>query len=62
MLRLAESEPTMWEQIAASNQQNLAAALESMEGELRELRQSLGSPEFRKRFDRAREFAKSIKG
>ena len=31
MLRLAGSEPTMWEQIAASNRQNIAVALESME-------------------------------
>ncbi len=48
MLRLARSEPSMWEQIAASNQENIAAALESMEVELRKLRESLGSPEFRK--------------
>ena len=61
MLRLAGSEPTMWEQIAASNQQNLAAALESMETQLRGLRQSLGSPEFRKKFEQAREFSKSLK-
>ena len=50
MLRLAGSEPAMWEQIAASNQQNMAAALESMEAKLRTLRQSLGSPEFRQKF------------
>jgi prephenate dehydrogenase len=62
MLRLAGSEPAMWEQIAASNQQNLAAALESMEAQLRALRQSLGNPEFRRRFEQAREFSKSLKG
>ncbi len=61
MLRLAGSEPTMWEQIAASNQQNIAAALESMEAQLRTLRESLGSPEFRRKFEQAREFSKSLK-
>jgi prephenate dehydrogenase len=61
MLRLAGSEPAMWEQIAASNQQNLAAALESMETQLRTLRQSLGSPEFRQKFEQAREFSNSLK-
>lgn len=62
MLRLAVSDPVMWEQIAASNQQNLAAALESVEAQLRALRQSLGSPEFRRRFEQAREFSKSLRG
>jgi prephenate dehydrogenase len=62
MLRLAGSEPTMWEQIAASNQQNLAAALEGMEAQLRGLRQSLGTSEFRERFEQAREFSKYLKG
>jgi prephenate dehydrogenase len=62
MLRLAESDPAMWEQIAASNQTNLAEALESMEAELRNLRESLGSPEFRTKFETAREFAKFLKG
>jgi prephenate dehydrogenase len=61
MLRLAESEPKMWEQIAASNQGNLTKALECMEAELRSLRESLGSPEFRKKFEQAREFAKLLK-
>jgi prephenate dehydrogenase len=61
MLRLAASDPAMWEQIAASNQQNLAAALESVEAQLKALRQSLGSPEFRRRFEQAREFSKTLK-
>jgi prephenate dehydrogenase len=61
MLRLAGSEPAMWEQIAASNQQNLAAALEALEAELRGLRESLGSAEFRTSFEQAREFAKLLK-
>ncbi len=61
MLRLAGSDPAMWEQIAASNRQNIASALEGLEGEVRRLRESLGSAEFRKRFERAREFAKSLK-
>jgi prephenate dehydrogenase len=61
MLRLAESDPAMWEQIADSNQANLAEALEGMEGELRRLRESLGSAEFRKKFEQAREFAKFLK-
>jgi prephenate dehydrogenase len=61
MLRLAESEPGMWEQIAASNQQNLTVALESMETQLKAVRQSIGSPEFRSGFEQAREFAKSLK-
>ncbi len=62
MLRLAGSEPKMWEQIAASNRENIAAALERMEAELRQLREGLGQPEFRAKFERAREFAKLIKG
>ncbi len=62
MLRLAASEPKMWEQIAASNQPNIAAALERMESTLKSLRESLGQPEFRTRFELAREFAKFIKG
>jgi prephenate dehydrogenase len=62
MLRLAASEPKMWEQIAASNQPNIAAALERMEATLKSLRESLGQPEFRTRFELAREFAKFIKG
>lgn len=62
MLRLAESEPAMWTQIAASNKQNLEAALEALEAELRTLRESLGDAEFRKKFEEAREFAKFLKG
>jgi prephenate dehydrogenase len=61
MLRLAESDPAMWEQIAASNRENLAGALESMEAELRNLRESLGSAEFRAKFERARKFAKVLR-
>lgn len=61
MLRLAESDPAMWEQIADSNQANLAKALERMEAELRKLRESLGSAEFRKKFEQGREFAKFLK-
>jgi prephenate dehydrogenase len=62
MLRLAASEPKMWEQIAASNQQNIAASLERMEATLKTLRESLGQPEFRAKFEQAREFAKFVKG
>ncbi len=62
MLRLAQSDPIMWEQIAASNTVNIAEALEALERELRELRQSLGTAGFRARFDAAREFAKFLKG
>ena len=62
MLRLAASEPKMWEQIAASNQQNIAAALERMESTLKTLRESLGQPEFRAKFEQAREFAKFTRG
>jgi len=61
MLRLAGSEPKMWEQIAASNRQNIAAALEAMEAVLGKMRESLGQPEFRADFERAREFAKFLK-
>lgn len=61
MLRLAGSEPKMWEQIAASNRLNLARALESMEASIRELRQSLGQPEFRIKFEQGRDFAKLLK-
>jgi prephenate dehydrogenase len=61
MLRLAASEPKMWEQIAASNQPNIAAALERMESTLKSLRESLGQPEFRAKFEQAREFAKFVK-
>lgn len=61
MLRLAESDPAMWEQIAASNRENLAGALESMEAELRNLRESLGSAEFRTKFEQARKFAKVLR-
>jgi prephenate dehydrogenase len=62
MLRLAKSDPAMWEQIAASNPQNIAAALEGFEGELRKLRECLGDKEFRRKFEEAREFAKGLKG
>ena len=62
MLRLAGSDPAMWEQVAASNRENLSEALERMEAELRKLRESLGSAEFRARFEQAREFAKFLKG
>jgi prephenate dehydrogenase len=62
MLRLASSEPKMWEQIAASNRDNIAAALEQMEAVLGKMRQTLGQPEFRAEFERAREFAKFLKG
>jgi len=62
MLRLAGSDPVMWEQIAASNPQNIVAALERFEGELRMLRESFGDPEFRRRFETAREFAKRLRG
>jgi prephenate dehydrogenase len=62
MLRLASSEPKMWEQIAASNQQNISDALERMEATLKTLRESLGQPEFRAKFEQAREFAKFLKG
>jgi prephenate dehydrogenase len=62
MLRLAMSDPVMWEQIAASNAQNIAAALERFEAELRKLRESLGDPEFRKKFEAAREFARILRG
>jgi prephenate dehydrogenase len=61
MLRLAGSDPAMWEQIAASNRANIAEALERLEDELRKLRESLGSAEFRKRFEKAKEFAKFVK-
>ncbi len=50
MLRLAGSEPAMWEQIAASNRVNIAEALERMEAELRKMRERLGGPEFRRKF------------
>ncbi len=60
MLRLAASEPKMWEQIAASNRHNIAQALESLETTLRILREKLGEAEFRAKFEQAREFAKSI--
>jgi prephenate dehydrogenase len=62
MLRLAQSDPVMWEQIGASNTGNIAEALEALEAELRGLRESLGTPEFRARFDAARDFAKFLKG
>ena len=61
MLRLALSDPAMWEQIAASNPQNIAAALECFEGEVRKLRENLADPEFRRTFEEAREFAKLLK-
>jgi prephenate dehydrogenase len=61
MLRLASSEPKMWEQIAASNQQNISDALQRMEATLKTLRESLGQPEFRAKFEQAREFAKFLK-
>jgi prephenate dehydrogenase len=61
MLRLAGSEPKMWEQIAASNCRNIAEALEHMESTLRAMRQALGQPEFRAKFEQAREFAKFLK-
>lgn len=62
MLRLAESDPVMWKQIADSNSLNIAGALAGLEGELRKLRESLGSAEFREKFEQAREFAKFLKG
>ena len=61
MLRLACSDPAMWEQVAASNRENIAAALERFEQELRRLRESLGREEFRREFEAAREFARIVK-
>jgi prephenate dehydrogenase len=62
MLRLAGSEPSMWQQIATSNRENIADALQRMEAELKCFRESLGTPEFRTKFEQAREFAKFVKG
>jgi prephenate dehydrogenase len=61
MLRLAASEPVMWEQIAASNRENIAAALEAFEMEIRHLRESLGESAFRSRFNEACEFARTLR-
>ncbi len=61
MLRLAVSDPAMWEQIALSNPRNIGAALERFEAELRHLRLCLEDAEFRRRFEAARDFAKSLK-
>jgi len=61
MLRLTQSDPAMWEQIAASNRENIAEALENLESELRTVRESLGSADFRAKFEQAREFAKFLK-
>ncbi len=61
MLRLAESDAAMWEQIADSNRENLAGALEGMERVLRELRERLGTAEFRGKFEEGREFAKGLR-
>lgn len=61
MLRLAGSDPVMWEQVATSNQENVAEALERMEAQLRLLRESLGSSEFRSKFQQGREFAQFLK-
>lgn len=61
MLRLACSDPSMWEQVAASNRENIAAALEAFEQQLRRLREDLGRAEFRREFEAAREFAELVK-
>ncbi|MDR3765352.1 MAG: prephenate dehydrogenase [Acidobacteriota bacterium] len=61
MLRLAFSDPVMWQQVAGSNRENIAAALEACEKELRRLRECLGREEFRREFASAREFAGFLK-
>jgi prephenate dehydrogenase len=61
MLRLATSDPVMWEQIATSNREQIAAALEAMEVELRQLRHKLGKAEFRAEFEAARRLARSLR-
>jgi prephenate dehydrogenase len=61
MLRLAVSDPAMWEQIALSNPRNISAALERFEAELRHLRLCLEDGEFRRRFEAARDFALALR-
>jgi len=61
MLRLAVSDPAMWEQIALSNPRNISSALERFEAELRHLRLCLEDGEFRRRFEAARDFALALR-
>lgn len=61
MLRLAASDPSMWEQIASSNPDNIAAALAEAESALRTLREELTQPQFRADFEQARQLARQLR-
>lgn len=54
MIRLAKSDPQLWNEIAASNQDEIKDALNSMEQALRRLREALGTPEFERLFREGR--------
>jgi len=56
MTRLAASDPHMWSDIASQNRANLVSALREMEQALARLRESLGTEEFTREFERARRF------
>jgi prephenate dehydrogenase len=56
MIRLAASDPAMWESIANTNSENIAEALLAIEREIARLRESLGTKDFRREFERARSF------
>jgi prephenate dehydrogenase len=56
MVRLAASDPAMWESIAETNAHNITEALRSIEREIAQLRESIGTADFRREFERARTF------
>lgn len=56
MIRLAASDPAMWESIAETNSHNITDALRSIEREIALLRESIGTEDFRREFERARTF------
>jgi prephenate dehydrogenase len=61
-LRIAASDPVMWEQIATSNRQNIVEAMLALEEELRALRVKLATPEFRASFEAGRQLSRKMRG
>jgi prephenate dehydrogenase len=58
MTRLGSSPYSMWRDVALTNTENVAAAIQSLEQRLAHLRENLRTPELREEFDLANRFRK----
>jgi prephenate dehydrogenase len=56
MTRLGSSPYSMWRDIALTNTENVAAAIQALEQRLAHLRENLRTPELREEFERANKF------